>query len=160
MKPLASIPDRSPEYTFDRVSQTPHPVPLPAGRGEGVRPIASKCDGGEPVRRSILATVLLLSSLLFGPGLVPAVYAVKTEKVDLDTFAEFNTGEFENVSLTSDGHLELAPGMTNLATINDPIIWAALADGRGNVFVGTGNQGKVYKINAKGESSVFFAPNE
>jgi sugar lactone lactonase YvrE len=107
-----------------------------------------------------LAPILLLSSLLLGPGGVPAVYAVKTEKVDHDTFAEFNNGEFENVSLTSDGHLELAPGLTNLATINDPIIWAAVEDGKGNVFIGTGNQGKVYKINAKGEQSVFFAPNE
>ncbi len=69
-------------------------------------------------------------------------------------------GEFTNVSLTSDGHLELAPAMTNLAGVTDPIIWAAVQDDKGNVFFGTGNQGKVYKLTPKGELSTFFEPNE
>jgi sugar lactone lactonase YvrE len=86
--------------------------------------------------------------------------AVVTEKVDHDTFAEFSAGEFDNVSLTSDGHLELAPAMTNLASATDPIIWCAVQDAQGNVFFGTGNQGKVYKLTPKGGLSTFFAPNE
>ena len=35
-----------------------------------------------------------------------------------------------------------------------------MQDAQGNVFFGTGNQGKVYKLTPKGELSVFFAPNE
>ena len=101
----------------------------------------------------LIATLLAL-------GLVPAAHAVVTEKVTHDTFAEFSAGEFDNVSLTSDGHLELAPAMTNLASVTDPIIWAAVQDEKGNVFFGTGNQGKVYKLTPKGELSTFFAPNE
>ncbi len=93
-------------------------------------------------------------------GLVPAARAVVTEKVIHNTFADFSAGEFDNVSLTSDGHLELAPALTNLASITDPIIWAAVQDEKGNVFFGTGNQGKVYKLTSKGELSTFFAPNE
>jgi WD40 repeat protein len=80
--------------------------------------------------------------------------------VDQDTFAELSPGEFDNVSLTSEGHLELAPAMTNSADVTDPVIWAAVQDAQGNVFFGTGNQGKVYKLTPKGELSVFFAPNE
>lgn len=90
----------------------------------------------------------------------PAARAVVTEKVDHDTFAEFDQGEFDNVSLTSDGHLALAPGITNLASSTDPIIWSAVQDAHGNLFFGTGNQGKVYKLTPKGELTVFFAPNE
>ncbi len=101
-----------------------------------------------------------IGAALLALGLVPATYAVNTEKVEHDTFVEFSTGEFDNVSLTSDGHLELAPAMTNLASITDPIIWAAVQDEQGNMFFGTGNQGKIYKLTPKGELSTFFAPNE
>ncbi len=97
---------------------------------------------------------------LLALGGVPAAQAVETEKADHGTFADFSAGEFENVSLTSDGHLELAPAMTNLATATDPIIWAAAQDDKGNVFLGSGNQGKVYKLTPKGELSTFFEPNE
>jgi hypothetical protein len=90
----------------------------------------------------------------------PAVRAVVTNKVDHDTFAAFSDGEFDNVSLTSDGHLELAPAITRLAEAADPIIWAAVQDAQGDVFFGTGNQGRVYKLTPKGELSTFFAPNE
>ena len=103
---------------------------------------------------------VFLGAALLALGLVPATQAVVTEKVNHDSFADFSAGEFTNVSLTSDGHLELAPAMTNLASVTDPIIWAAVPDDKGNVFFGTGNQGKVYKLTSKGELSTFFEPNE
>ena len=105
------------------------------------------------IKLFIVAAVLAL-------GFVSVTRAVVTEKVTHDTFAEFSAGEFDNVSLTSEGHLELAPAMTNLASVTDPIVWAAVQDEKGNVFFGTGNQGKVYKLTPKGELSTFFAPNE
>ena len=103
---------------------------------------------------------LFIVAALLALGFVPAARAVVTEKVNHDTFAGFSPGEFNDVSLTSDGHLTLAPAMTNLASATDPIIWAAVQDENGNVFFGTGNQGKVYKLTPKGELSTFFAPNE
>ena len=103
---------------------------------------------------------LFIGAAVLALGFVPVTRAVVTEKVSHDTYAEFSPGEFENVSLTSDGHLELAPAMTNLASVTDPIIWAAVQDEKGNVFFGTGNRGKVYKLTPKGELSTFFEPNE
>src|SRR5271170_7780600 len=103
---------------------------------------------------------LLAGAMLLALGSMPSARAVVTEKVDHDTFAKFSAGEFDNVSLTSEGHLELAPAMTNLASPTDPIIWCAVQDAKGNVFFGTGNQGKVYKLTPKGKLSTFFAPNE
>jgi sugar lactone lactonase YvrE len=104
-----------------------------------------------PISLSLTAIALCLA---------PAVRAVVTNKVDHDTFAAFSDGEFDNVSLTSDGHLELAPAITRLAEATDPIIWAAVQDAQGDVFFGTGNQGRVYKLTPKGDLSTFFAPNE
>jgi len=101
-----------------------------------------------------------IAALALGLGSLPVAHAVTTEQVNHDTFAEFSQGEFDNISLTSEGYLELAPGMTNLATLKDPIIWTAVRDKHGNVFIGTGNQGKIYKLDSKGKLSTFFAPNE
>jgi sugar lactone lactonase YvrE len=103
---------------------------------------------------------LLAGATLLALGSAPSAHAVVTEQVNHDTFAKFSAGEFDNVSLTSEGHLELAPAMTNLASPTDPIIWCAVQDAKGNVFFGTGNQGKVYKLTPKGKLSTFFAPNE
>ena len=103
---------------------------------------------------------VIIGAALLALGLVPAAFAVVTQKVTSDTFAGFSAGEFDNISLTSDGRLELAPAMTNLASVTDPIIWAAVQDDKGNVYFGTGNQGKIYKLTPKGELSTFFAPNE
>jgi len=103
---------------------------------------------------------LILGAALLAFIFAPAAPAVSTDKVDHDSFAEFSAGEFDNVSLTSDGQLELAPAITNLASATDPIIWAAVQDEKGNVFFATGNQGKIYKLTPKGELSTFFAPNE
>ncbi|HTV40137.1 MAG TPA: hypothetical protein VMF08_06165 [Candidatus Sulfotelmatobacter sp.] len=101
----------------------------------------------------------LIVALLVAPLFVPGARAVVTQKVTHDTFDAFSGGDFENISLTSDGHLELAPAITNLATVTDPIIWAAVEDKKGNIYFGTGNQGKVYKLTPKGELSTFFEPN-
>jgi streptogramin lyase len=101
----------------------------------------------------------LIAGLLITLSFIPAARAVITQKVVHDTFDAFSGGNFENVSLTSDGHLELAPAITNLATVTDPIIWAAVQDKKGNIYLGTGNQGKVYKLTPKGELSPFFEPN-
>jgi hypothetical protein len=103
---------------------------------------------------------LFIGAALLALGFVPVTHAVVTEKVNHDTYAEFSPGEFENVSLANNGHLQLAPAITNLASVTDPIIWAAVQDEKGNVFFGTGNQGKVYKLTPKGELSTFFEPNE
>src|SRR4029077_16773897 len=103
---------------------------------------------------------LFIVVALLAPGFVPVMRAVVTQKVAHETYADFSPGEFDNVSLASEGHLELAPAMTNLASVTDPIIWAAVQDEKGNVFFGTGHPGKVCKLALKGEVSAFFAPNE
>ncbi|HEU5396721.1 MAG TPA: hypothetical protein VFV81_06105 [Verrucomicrobiae bacterium] len=107
------------------------------------------------MKRFIIIAVSLLAL-----AAAPATHAVITEKVDHDTFAEWSDGELDNVALGSDGVLQLAPAITNLADVTDPIIWAAVQDDKGTLYLGTGNQGKIYKLGRDGKLSVFFAPNE
>ncbi|MBU6409902.1 MAG: hypothetical protein KGR98_05885, partial [Verrucomicrobia bacterium] len=103
---------------------------------------------------------MLFMAALAAASLAPCARAVVTEKVTDDTFAAFSAGKFKNVSLDSDGRLKLAPAITNLATVTDPIIWAAAQDRKGDLFLGTGNKGTVYKLAPDGKLSAFFSPNE
>jgi hypothetical protein len=106
-----------------------------------------------------LIHAFMIAAFAAAPLFVPCAHAVVTQKVTDDTFAAFNGGEFTNVSLSSDGHMELAPSMASVADMTDPIIWAAVEDKKGDLFLGTGNQGKVYKLTPKGELTTFFEPS-
>ena len=101
----------------------------------------------------------IIAALVAAPFFVPRAHAVATQKVTDDTYAAFSGGDFTNVSLSSDGHMELAPSMASVAEVTDPIIWAAVEDKKGDLFLGTGNQGKVYKVTPKGEITTFFEPS-
>jgi len=54
--------------------------------------------------------------------------------------------EFENVSIHSQGTVTLAPALANRTLDNAAAVWQTAADRRGNVYVATGNQGRLYRL--------------
>ena len=73
--------------------------------------------------------------------------------------ADFAKGKFIGVSASSENKLELAPTLKKLADTPEQYVWSVCAI-KGGVYAGTGNSGKIYKILASGESSVFYATGE
>ena len=69
---------------------------------------------------------------------------------------DFLTGKPTRVSIGSDGRLLLAPSVEAITETTEPLIWCMGADSRGNSYVGTGNDGKLFKIDPSGKISVFF----
>ncbi len=88
---------------------------------------------------------------LQGGGTVLQVYA---------SFDDYSRGKLVNLSLTHDGHLILAPEVVRTLETGDQYIWCAAADSRGNLYLGTGNDGKVYRVNPQGDSTLFFDADE
>ena len=66
----------------------------------------------------------------------------------------------KNVSLSNTGVLKLAPALEELVEISAPIVWTAIADKDGNLYLGTGNLGKILKVDTEGEISTMFSPEE
>src|SRR5688572_7229099 len=64
---------------------------------------------------------------------------------------EFRKGTFSNLSLTSEDRLVLAPRFESIFNTEQPFVWAAAADSKGNVYLGTGHDGKVFKVDAAGK---------
>jgi len=75
------------------------------------------------------------------------------------TQADFAKGTFAGVSASSENKLELSPTLKKLSETPEQYVWC-VASGKGCVYAGTGNAGKVYKISDNGESKVFYETGE
>ncbi len=94
-------------------------------------------------------------------GLIPlGTFAVRTSSFLHTSYEDFVNGEFSNVALSNMGLLELAPSLDLFVELDEPIVWVAASDREGNLILGTGNYGKVIKVDPEGEVTTLFAPEE
>ncbi|MDT4898567.1 MAG: hypothetical protein QOH25_3644 [Acidobacteriota bacterium] len=70
--------------------------------------------------------------------------------------AELLRGEARGVSITDTGVLMLAPRLTQLFNTDQPYIWSSVVDGAGNIYLGTGHDGRLYRITADGRGSLLY----
>jgi hypothetical protein len=73
---------------------------------------------------------------------------------------EFARGDFEGAQVTNTGAIQLAPTGKLLATTTEPFAWSIAADGRGNTYMGTGNEARIIKIDASGATSTLYDGRE
>lgn len=71
------------------------------------------------------------------------------------TQAEFLKGDLEQVSVDEHGRLMLGPAIGKVYETGAPFVWTAVSDSAGTTYLGTGNDGKVFKVDAAGRGSVF-----
>ncbi len=78
--------------------------------------------------------------------------------------ADLIRGESEGVAITSRGGLFLAPKLTPFGQGTFPgraaQVWSAISDSSGNVFLGTGPDGRIVKLAPSGAASLFFTVEE
>ena len=72
------------------------------------------------------------------------------------TQADFLKGEVTNLSLDSQGRLMLGPATELVYETSAPFLWALTPGPDGSLFVGTGNEGKVFRVDPQGRGSLFF----
>jgi hypothetical protein len=74
--------------------------------------------------------------------------------------AELLRGEARGVSITDTGVLMLAPRFTQLFNTEQPYIWSSVGDGAGNIYLGTGHDGRIYRVSADGRGSLLYDATE
>lgn len=72
------------------------------------------------------------------------------------TQPEFLKGDLEQVSVDEHGRLTLGPAITRVFDAGVPFVWTAVSGPNGATFLGTGNDGKVFRVDAEGHGSVFY----
>ena len=94
--------------------------------------------------------------VFFSIHLLP-VFGVTTRIWEQQHQKDFESGKLENISLSSKGELMLAPKLDAFFEDTKEIyIWCLAEDSKGNIYAGTGNGGKIYRITPDGESSLFY----
>src|SRR2546422_3149340 len=76
------------------------------------------------------------------------------------TYDDFRKGKFTNISLTSDDELILAPRFDVVFNTEQTLVWSTVADSKGNVYLGTGHDGKIFKVDASGKGSTLARVSE
>jgi hypothetical protein len=103
---------------------------------------------GRSLRRGATAALVLL----FGLG----VHAAGPLFWQTSTRTDFLKGDVENLSIDNDGRLLLGPAMQLVHDSNAPFLWAIVPGPDGSLFLGSGNEGKVYRIDKAGKASLFY----
>lgn len=72
------------------------------------------------------------------------------------TMADFLKGDLERVSVDEQGRLSLGPAITAVFDTGAPFVWTAATAADGSTYLGTGNDGKVFKVDAAGKGTLFY----
>ena len=107
-------------------------------------------------KRYLLAVFVMCAVVCAGVAVraaLPTFWQVSTE-------SEFLEGDVENVSVDAYGRLTLGPAATPLYESSAPFLWTLASAPDGSVFVGSGNEGQVYRVDADGSGTVFFDADE
>ena len=107
-----------------------------------------------PVFGALLEELMKKSFWMIPLFVVLPALAVIPQFWEVRTYAEFRQGELSGLSITSDGELVLAPRFDMLFNTDETLIFSAVADSAGNVYLGTGHGGKVYRVDVNGNGTV------
>lgn len=103
-------------------------------------------------RSAALLTVLLAFSI--------AALAVTPQFWENFSQDDLLAGTLTRVSLSSDGKLFPAPAYDVVYDTGASFIFSMARDKSGNVYLGTGHEGKVFKVDAQGKGSLYYQSQE
>ncbi len=69
---------------------------------------------------------------------------------------ELLKGDARGISVSDTGVLSLAPNLTEVFNTEQAFVWSSAADNQGNVYLGTGHDGKLYRVTPDGRGSLFY----
>lgn len=90
----------------------------------------------------------------------PRARATGTQFWEIGTFQGFLQGNLDGVSASVNGKLMLAPSAQPIFSPNETVALSVVADSQGNLYVGTGHQGKVFVVNRHGAGRLLFQATE
>ena len=92
--------------------------------------------------------------------LVPTTYASEPSIWSVDTRSEILKGDARGVSIADTGTITLAPKLTQIFDTAQSYVWSSAIDDAGNVYLGTGGDGKIFRVEANGDGKIFADLNE
>ncbi len=108
----------------------------------------------QPILKNFFAFIIVALVLIS----VTASAAYSGQPVIWETSgrAELLKGDAKGVSISDTGRLMLAPKLTEVFNTEQAFVWSSEVDSRGNVFLGTGHDGKIYRVSPDGRGTMFY----
>ena len=75
---------------------------------------------------------------------------------EISSRTELLKGEARGVSVTDVGTLMLAPRFTEVFNTGQAYVWSSAGDAAGNIYLGTGHDGRIYRVTPDGQGSLFY----
>ena len=83
-------------------------------------------------------------------------FAATTATWELNGYQDFQRGRMEGLSLSRDGRLTVGPKLEPFFTADQPEIWSIARGPDGVLYLGTGNRGRLYRVDSTGKGSVLW----
>ena len=103
----------------------------------------------------LIAVLFLVCS-----GAARSVFAGEPVVWEMSSRNELLRGEARGVSVTDNGVLTLAPAFSQITDTEQAYVWATAIDSAGNVYLGTGHDGKIFRVAADGTRSLLYKAAE
>jgi hypothetical protein len=104
--------------------------------------------------RSVLIVLTLVC------GLPAAVHAAKVKVWHHNSPTHYDKAQLKQAVISNEGALRLSHQLKPLAGLQATHVWDVVEDKDGNLFVATGDEGKLYKVTPEGKVSVAFDSEE
>ncbi|MBA3784196.1 MAG: hypothetical protein H0X15_01440 [Acidobacteria bacterium] len=82
------------------------------------------------------------------------VSASEPEIWSINTRAEVLKGDAKGVSITNTGAITLAPKLTEVFKTEQSYVWSSAIDASGNVYLGTGSDGRIFRVDSSGNGKL------
>ncbi|MDX6404665.1 MAG: hypothetical protein QOH70_2120 [Blastocatellia bacterium] len=79
---------------------------------------------------------------------------------EMNSRAELLRGEAHGVSVTDNGNVTLAPQLNQIFNTEQAYVWSTAIDAAGNVYLGTGHDGKLFRVGPDGKGSLLYKAPE
>ncbi|MBM4069435.1 MAG: WD40 repeat domain-containing protein [Planctomycetes bacterium] len=143
---------------FGQQSSTERPMPVhrdvPSRVARAERLLPSPCGRG-----ARFAVGCLLCALAIVSSAAPSK-AAKVKVWHHASAGHYDKAQFKQTVISSEGSLRLANKLRLFASLPAAHIWAAAEDKAGNLWIATGDEGKLFKLTADGKITLAYTSND
>lgn len=107
-------------------------------------------------KKTLRRTIQPLACALLVLSIVPPARAGGPVVWETTSRAELLNGEARGVSVTDTGALMLAPRFAQLFDTEQAYIWSSVVDDAGVVYLGTGHDGRIFRVDREGRGALLY----
>jgi WD40 repeat protein len=106
-----------------------------------------------PLCKTALITLTLLASFIPALAAGPVFWEISKQE-------DIAKGDAQGVSIAENGAITLAPSFALVYDTKEAYIWSSAADAAGNIYLGTGHEGRIFKVEPSGQGRLLYDAGE